>query len=362
MTSRERIKAILHGEPYDHFGIYDHFWKETKDEWRKAGLPEDTDPGVYFQHDIKDVGAPLDYMPFRGVDDTISETDEWSIKKNGWGSSFKYWKEKTGVPEHIDFDCTSPEKWKKYRDQLSEFDPTRFELDTLRKNWEVANKLDKCNVYCFFGIFEAMRMSMGDICLMESSILEPDWIHDFCRVFTDFTIAQYDYAFREVGKPDAFFLADDLGFSKGLFFSPGSLRELLLPYYKEIVGFLHENGVLAILHACGGITEAVPMIVEAGFDCLQPMEAKAGCNVVEYAKAFGDRIAFMGNMDVTVFNQNNDELTKQEVLGKLNALHEIGARYVFHSDHSLPPDISFKTYSYAVELYRDFCETHRCGL
>jgi uroporphyrinogen decarboxylase len=354
--------AILSGEPYDHYGICDRYWGETVTEWRKAGLPDDMSIDEFFDYDVRDIVGPLDYMPFRGVNEIIEETDEWTITKSGWGASLKNWKARTGVPEHIDFDCISPERWKKYREPLVEFDPTRFDLDTTRESWETAQKNDKCNAFCYFFIVEAMRMSMGDLCMLESSILEPEWIHDFCRVFTDFSIAQYDYAFREVGKPDVFYLADDLGFTNGLFFSPKSFRELLLPYYKEFVGFLHDNGVLAVLHACGGITEALPMIVEAEFDCLQPMEAKAGCNVVEFAKEFGDKLAFMGNMDVTVLNQNNDELTKQEVLGKLNALHELGARYVFHSDHSLPPDISFETYSYAVQLYRDFCETHRCGL
>jgi uroporphyrinogen decarboxylase len=362
MTSRERIKAILTGEPYDHFGIYDHYWGETLVEWKKSGYPEDADPGDYFHYDLQGIGGGPDHTPFRDAGETIEESDEWTITKSGWGASYKNWKAKSGVPEHIAFECTTPEKWKKYREQLVDFDPTRFDMDKLREGLEAGRKDDRFGVWSCLFIVETMRHALGDLCMLESTILEPDWVHDIGRVLTDFFIAHYDRAFTEVGKPDGMFIYEDLGFANGLFFSPKAFEALIFPYYKELVGFFHDHNLPVILHTCGGINEAMPLIVDAGFDCLQPMEAKAGCDVVEYAKEYGDRISFMGNMDVTVWNKNNDELTKQEVMGKLTALHELGARYVFHSDHSIPPDISFETYTYAVKLYRDFCETHRCGL
>ncbi len=136
------------------------------------------------------------------------------------------------------------------------------------------------------------------------------------------------------------------------------LDELIFPYYRELVDFYHSHGVPVILHSCGGVTEAVPQLVDIGFDCLQPMEAKAGVDVVELAQRFGDKIAFMGNIDVTVLNTNDRDLVKEEVKGKLNALYKMGADYVFHSDHSVPPDVDFDTYRYAVDLFCEFCKTH----
>ena len=91
------------------------------------------------------------------------------------------------------------------------------------------------------------------------------------------------------------------------------------------------------------------------------MEAKAGCDVVKYAERYADRIAFMGNIDVTKLNTNDREVVRNEVLGKLERLHELNAGYVFHSDHSIPPDVSYDTYRYAVDLYREFAASHPCG-
>ena len=361
MTSRERLKAIFAREPYDHFGIFDHYWGETIPEWRKQGFPEDTDPADYFGYDLQGVGGGPDHTPFRGAEEVLEENDRWKVTRTGWGASVKYFKERSGTPEHVGFECTTPERWRKYREQLVDFDPSRFDVVKLKEACDRGREGDKFIVYSCLFVFETMRHALGDVCMMESMILEPAWIHDICRVLTDLFIAHYDRAFREAGKPDGIFIYEDLGYSKGLFASPRTLKDLIFPYYTELVGFFHDHGLPVILHTCGGVTEAVPLIVEAGFDCLQPMEAKAGCNVVEYAKEFGDRLSFMGNIDVTVLNRNDRELTRREVLGKLNALHDLRAGYVFHSDHSIPPDISFATYSYAVELLREFCDTHSEG-
>lgn len=89
-----------------------------------------------------------------------------------------------------------------------------------------------------------------------------------------------------------------------------------------------------------------------GFDCLQPMEAKAGCEVLEYARQYRDRLCFVGNMDVTVLNTNDRSKVRDEVVGKRRALQELRAAYVFHSDHSIPPDVRYDTYRYAPELWK----------
>ena len=110
-----------------------------------------------------------------------------------------------------------------------------------------------------------------------------------------------------------------------------------------------------ILHSCGDVRRALPSILEAGFDCLQPMEAKANMNVLELAKEYSGKIAFMGNIDVTVLNTNNKAAVKQEIEYKLKALKKLKAPYVFHSDHSIPPDVRFETYKYALEVYKANC-------
>jgi uroporphyrinogen decarboxylase len=364
MTSRERMKAILSREPYDHYGIYEHFWGETLNEaWPEQGFVKDTDPAEMFNYDLKGIGGGPDATPFRDAGEELEETDEWKITRSGWGAALKYWKHHSGTPEHMDFKIKDPETWKPYREQIVDVtDPTRMDIEGIRKNHAEGMAGDKFCVYSHLFVVETLRHALGDVNMLESLILEPAWIHDICRVITDFFIRHYELLFSEVGKPDGMFIYEDLGFANGLFASPKTMNELIFPYYTELVDYFHQHGLPVILHACGGVTEAVPMVVETGFNCLQPLEAKAKVDVVELAEAFGDKISFMGNMDVTVLNTNDKGRVKDEVMGKLNALYKLDADYVFHSDHSVPPDIDFETYKYAVGLYRDFCHTHRRGL
>jgi uroporphyrinogen-III decarboxylase len=83
------------------------------------------------------------------------------------------------------------------------------------------------------------------------------------------------------------------------------------------------------------------------------MEAKAGNDVFEYADAFGDRISFMGNMNVVKLRSNDEAVVRAEVEGKLRELRRRRIPYVFHSDHSIPPDVRYETYRFVLNLYRE---------
>jgi len=192
--------------------------------------------------------------------------------------------------------------------------------------------------------------------MLQSLLLEPEWIHDICRTFTRMHIRAYDYMFREAGLPDGIFLYEDLGFRNGPYMSAKTYREVLFPHHRELFGFFKDHGLPIILHSCGDVRKLVPALIEAGINCLQPMEAKAGCNVVELGELYGDRIAFMGNIDVTKLNTNNRGIIRSEIEGKLSVLRQRKLKYVFHSDHSIPPDVRFESYKFALEVYREFAE------
>ncbi len=191
--------------------------------------------------------------------------------------------------------------------------------------------------------------------MLESFALEPEWIHDFCRTYTDFLIKHLDYLFTEVGQPDGAFIYEDLGYSKDLFCSPAMLEELIMPYYREFFSYFHNRGMPVILHSCGNVTQAVPLIIEAGVDCLQPMEVKAGVDVLALAQQFGDRVSFMGNLDIRVFERGDKTEIEAEIAGKMEALKARGAAYFFHTDHSVSPNVSLETYRFAMEVYQEHC-------
>jgi uroporphyrinogen decarboxylase len=291
-----------------------------------------------------------------GTKEVIKETEEWRIIKDGRGATLKFWKNKSGTPEHIDFEITDREKWKKYREPLLEIRKERLgDIESMRLNLKTAREKKKFTIFGDLFIFELMRATIGDQNFLPALLLDPDWIKDFAQVYLNFYRNHYEILFREAGLPDGFLVYEDFGYSNGLFCSPKVLSELIMPYEKELVNFLKSYGLPVILHSCGDIRKAVPLIIDAGFDCLQPMEAKAGCDVVEFAKTYGNKLAYMGNINVVVLNTNDPLKIKEEILPKLKTLSKMRIPYFFHSDHSIPPTVTLETYKYALKLFGENC-------
>jgi uroporphyrinogen decarboxylase len=203
-------------------------------------------------------------------------------------------------------------------------------------------------------IWETMRQSMGDFTLYQSLLLDPAWIHDYNRVYTDFHKRYYTYLFEHVGVPDGIWIYEDLGYKNGLFASPRILAELIFPYFKEMVDFFHGYDLPVVLHSCGSTAQALPLIVAAGFDGLNPMERKARDNdPFAFAEKYGDRLAFVGGFDVRIWETNDKDLIRREMIAYIEGMKARGARLVFASDHSIPPTVHYDTYCYALEVYRE---------
>ena len=86
---------------------------------------------------------------------------------------------------------------------------------------------------------------------------------------------------------------------------------------------------------------------------LQAMEVKAGVDLLRLKPLHGDRIGFMGNIDVRVLETNDLEKVEEEVKKKVVCGMQ-GGGYIFHSDHSIPSSIEFKTYRFALECGRKY--------
>lgn len=359
-TPREVIEGLLRNRKAERIGLYDSPWEDTLEKWaEEEGYPKNDKGkplpgGDCFEFDMVSCGGWFDPMPLRGHNEVLEETDEWIVKRNGAGATFKTWKHKSGTPEHVDFRMTSRKVWDRdYRPHLLELDRARIKIDEAKK--ELARRKAE-NRWVFYGscfIWEVMRSSMGDFCMYESLLLDPDWIHDYNRVYTDFYKALYKTLIEEVGRPDGIWLYEDLGFNKGLFCSPATLESLIFPYYKEMVDFFHGYDLPVVLHSCGNVTEAVPLIIGAGFSALNPMEAKSGCDVIKLAQQYGDRLAFVGGMDARIFETGDRRRIRDEIVRITRAIKDCGARYVFGSDHSISTIVKLSDFRYAIEVYKD---------
>jgi hypothetical protein len=154
------------------------------------------------------------------------------------------------------------------------------------------------------------------------------------------------------GLLDGMVVWGDVAYRKCMLFSPAYWRRWFKPVVKRLVEVCHAAGLPVIYHGCGNARKIFEDFIECGIDAYNPLEAKAGLDVVELRKELGHRLAFCGNMDVLLWAQGSLEEIRSEVLRKLQAAR--GGGYIFQSDHSVPSNISAERYEFVLNLVREY--------
>ena len=128
-------------------------------------------------------------------------------------------------------------------------------------------------------------------------------------------------------------------------------REFLVPYHKRMFDRFHEYDMPVIYHSDGDIRILLDDLIDAGVDAINPLEAKAGMDVRELAPRYGDRLAFVGNIDVRAMLTNDPDVVREEIRSKLAAVMPHNG-FIYHSDHSVPPGVSLDTYRLLLDEVR----------
>jgi len=189
--------------------------------------------------------------------------------------------------------------------------------------------------------------------LLRAVIKEPDWVMDMYRTDAELAIGMCERLIEGGFKFDGAFLFCDLGYRKGLFFSPRHYEEQLHPVFKELCRYFHSKEMPVLLHCCGRVKDLIPFFIEEGIDCLQPLEVKAGMDLIELKEKYGDKICFMGGIDVRLMALDDPKPLEKEIQDKITVAKESGG-YIYHSDHSVPKNVSFQQYKRVIELVKKY--------
>ena len=358
-TPREVIDSLLRKKKADRVGLHDSPWGDTIQKWIKQGMPTDKDGNPpnnteHFGFDMAGCGGWFAWEPKRGESEVLEETDEWKVTRNGAGAALKYWKHKSGTPEHIDFLMTDRKVWERdYRSHLLDLDRERVDPKAAAEALKANREKGLWAHYGTMFIWEIMRASMGDYTMYMSLVADPDWVHDFSRVYTDFFKRNFKVLFEEAGIPDGIWIYEDLGYKQRLFASPDVLAEVIFPYYAELVEFFHSYDLPVVLHTCGFTEPALDLIVEAGFDALNPMEVKAGNDPFRIADKYADKLAFVGGLDARIIESGDRDRIRRETIALIEGMKDRGARYVFGSDHSISTNADYDDFMYMLDIYRE---------
>ncbi|MCP4199546.1 MAG: hypothetical protein GY762_20550 [Proteobacteria bacterium] len=350
LTGIERISNILRREPVDRIGIFEHFWSNTQPNWEEAGwIPPNIDLVDHFDFDMKlfwafDFIADLDFEP-----EVVEETDSTILLRDGNGALLRRHKLHETTPEHVDYLVTNRQTWEQHiKPHLVEPDRRRIDFEGYRRVKGEAAASNRFFCWSGVNVFELMHPLVGHEHLLVGMALDPDWIRDMVDVYARAILAHQEILFAEEGYPDGVWFYEDMGFKQHPFFSPQMYRDMIQAGHILTIDWAHSHGLPVIMHSCGYIAPLLPDIIKSGIDCLQVIEVKAGMDLLDLHKQFGDIISFMGGIDVRVLYGNDRNKIDRELENKIPIVKQ-GYGYVLHSDHSIPHDVYLDTYQYFLK-------------
>jgi uroporphyrinogen decarboxylase len=109
-------------------------------------------------------------------------------------------------------------------------------------------------------------------------------------------------------------ITDDIAGNMGLLFSYDYFIDMVWPAYKEIAQIIKKNDLFTFFHSDGDTRKVIEPLIEAGYDCIHPIDAQAGLHVNELKRVFGERLCFMGHIEIMAWSKEhiNKEISLAE--------------------------------------------------
>ena len=347
MNTHERFERMYAHKEADRVPIIDSPWGGTIRRWKREGMPEDTDWRDFFGADkVDEIG--VDISP-RYESRVIEENDRWQIVTTNWGVTLRQFKTEDSTPEFLDYKVNTAHAWLDAKARMKP-DRDRINWKYLEENfpkWRANG--DWIRAGFWFGFDVTHSWMAGTDTVLIALIEDPDWVKDmfatYLRQCTELFGMIWDAGYHF----DAITWPDDMGYKGTTFFSPAMYRELLKPYHTKAVEWAHSRGIVARLHSCGDIMSLMPDVVETGIDALNPIEVKAGMDVLKLKRDYGERLTLNGGINAVLWDKKDEIIAEIERL--LPILKQNGG-YVFSSDHSIPNSVSLENFRAIVETVK----------
>lgn len=361
LTSKERIQRIIQHKTVDRIGLFEVFWREARLRWADEGhFAKPEMASDHFGLDMRRTGGEVTPSAWGLLnlvanldagDEVIEENESSKLVRNGNGAVLRWGKDRGSAPEHVSFLVKDRKSWQEHiRPHLVDAGNYRRRIAFDRYREALAENDKRQTFLCstVLGAFDAMNTLCGHECILVAMATDPDWIKDMTDVYATIVIDMLEMLYAQEGLPDALWIWDDLGFKQRPFMSPGMYREMIMPAHKRLMDFAHAKRLPVVLHCDGLVESLIPSLIEAGVDCLQPIEIKAGMDLLRIKKNFGDKLALIGGMNVLALVSNDLDLVRRELEAKIPSAMQ-GSGYILQVDHSCPGEVNYETYTYFVE-------------
>lgn len=361
----ERMNAALSRREPDRIPVGEFFWGKFLQRWKSdLGLAADTD--IYSYYDLDWIATVPNMDPHIKPFEFVKNTPEEVIVRTGFEAEILK-NMSIVMPAFLKFHTDTVEKMEAF-----EFDdprdPRRFfsggdnQLAGVGDGFVLNSPpwIDTVkSLYPNFAVYgsiceaheEGWRI-IGSENMLLWMALYPDELGGFVKRLTEYLVAMTEEQIKAAdGLLDGMVIWGDVAYVNGMLFSPEYWRKHFKPCVAEMIRICHKHDLPVIYHGCGDARAIYDDLIDIGLDGYNPLEAKAGLDVVDLKKTYGSRLTFVGNMDVMKWADLPMDELEAYVLRKLNAGK--GGGLIFQSDHSVPDSVSGERYDRVVKLVRE---------
>jgi uroporphyrinogen-III decarboxylase len=185
---------------------------------------------------------------------------------------------------------------------------------------------------------------MGEEELCVACYEQPELIHDMLETVGATAVRVLDQVSAAV-EIDLLHVHEDMAGKSGSLFGPRQIEEFIRPYYRRVWDMLSNRGArLFDQDSDGNLNAVIPAFIEAGINCMHPMEPAANMAIVELRQQYGNQLAFYGGIDKHVLRRSKEEIVA-ELEYKIPPMVASGG-CVLALDHRIPNGTPLENYRF----------------
>ena len=285
----------------------------------------------------------------------LEDTEEHRIWRDELGRTMKLPKQTATLPLPLDFPVRTMEDWLRIKPLYS------YSEERLAGDWEAKARQwlaeDAVVAVGIPGGFDEVRELMGEEELCLACYEQPELIHDILNTIGECAERVLDRVSSAV-TIDVLSVHEDMAGKSGPLVGPVQVREFILPYYRRIWDLLRNRGVrLFDQDSDGDMNPVIEVFLEAGVNCMHPMEPAANMDIVKIREKYGNRLSFYGGIDKHVIRKGHAAIDA-ELEYKLPPMIRSGG-CVLGLDHRIPNGTPLEAYRYYLKRVWEVLERER---
>jgi uroporphyrinogen decarboxylase len=210
-----------------------------------------------------------------------------------------------------------------------------------------------------YGFFEMAQSLRKHDQLFLDLVLNPDLVHALLARLFDCYAAMLTRFLDVAGEHlDLLELpGDDFAGNKGGLISGEMFDQFFKELYRRLIQLIktHSPHIKVVFHSDGAITSFLPRFIEMGVDVFHPLEPLPVTDLAAVKTEYGDRLVFMGGIDIRETMQGDQSGVIEAVKGCLQQL-ALGGGYILapanHLQWDVPPQNLFTLYEVAQKYGR----------